>query len=144
MSLVYTPAKAKLLKADLDFDIHDIRVALLMTNTTADTEQDNATIASFTTLDEYDGAGYVRKALTGEIVNQDDPNNRAEFDADDVTWTAISAGTRSAQGILLFRFVTNDADSVPIAFIDTGGFPIAGNGGDLTIAWNVEGILQLS
>lgn len=143
MSFVYNPAKARILRADLDFDLHDIRVMLVMTNTTADTQTTAATLSAITTLDEYDGSGYVRKALTGEIVNQDDPNSRAEFDADDVTWTALGAGTRSAQAVLLYRHVDGTAaNDQPIAFIDTGGFPIAGNGGDLTIAWNAEGILQ--
>lgn len=143
MSFVYTPAKAKLLKGELDFDLpQDIRVLLVMTNTTADTDQDAEFISSITTLDEMDGANYVRKALANEVVNQDNPNNRAEFDADNVVWIAIGAGTRQIAGIVLYRQVTNDADSPVIAWIDSGGFPITANGGDLTAAWNVEGILQ--
>lgn len=143
MSFAYTPLKAKLLKGEIDLDLpQDIRVLLVMTNTTADTDQDAEFVSSITTLDEMDGANYVRKALAGEAVNQDNPNNRAEFDASDVTWTALGAGTRSMAGIVLFRFVTNDADSPLIAYIDTGGFPLAANGGDVTATWNLEGILQ--
>ncbi len=142
MSFAYTRAKAKFLDGSLDLDTQDIRLMLVMTNTTADTEEDTEFISGFTTLDEYDGANYVRKSLAGEIVNVDLVNNRGEFDATDVTWTALGAGTRSAAGMVLFRFVTNDTDSVPIAYIDSGGFPFAGNGGDVTVQWNVEGILQ--
>lgn len=144
MSFVYTGFKVDLLQGEIDLDApNDIRVLLVMTNTTADTDQDAHFITGgITTLDEYDGANYVRKALTGETVNTDDPNNRGEFDAGDVTWTALGAGTRSAAGIVIIKFVTNDTDNVLIAYIDTGGFPIAGNGGDLTVQWNVEGILQ--
>ena len=45
-SFWYTPAKERLAKGDLDFEEagHDIRVMLCMTNTTADTDQDAATI----------------------------------------------------------------------------------------------------
>lgn len=145
-SHVFDNAKELLLKGDLDFDEagHDIRVMLCMTNTTADTEKDKATISGFTTLDEMDGANYVRKALANQLVSEDNPNNRGEFDADNVVWTALGAGTRQVAGIVVFRFVTNDTDSIPIAWIDTGGFPFTANGGDVTVQWNAEGILQLT
>ena len=39
---------------------------------------------------------------------------------------------------------SDDTDAVLIAYIDSGGFPVVTNGGDLTIAWNAEGILQLT
>ena len=142
MSHVYTPAKAKLLSADLDLNAHDIRLILCMSNTTADTDQDAEFVGSITTLDEMDGANYVRKALANEAVNTDNANNRGEFDADDVTWTALGAGTRQVAGVVIYRHVTNDADSSLIAYIDSGGFPFSANGGDVTIAWNAEGILQ--
>src|SRR5687768_7611369 len=141
-SFVYTKAKGNLLSGDIDLNAHDIRVALVMTNTTADTEADTTFMNLFTTLDEFDGANYARKTLANEAVNIDNANDRGEFDADDITWTALGAGTRAAQAMIVFKFVTNDADSVPIAFIDSGGFPITANGGDLTISWNAEGILQ--
>lgn len=142
MSFVYTPAKTKLLGGLLDFDTHDMRVLLVMTNTTADTEQDDEFVGTIVTLDEMDGANYVRKALASEAINEDAANNRAEFDAADVTWTALGAGTRQVAGAVLYRHVTNDADSPIIAYIDTGGFPFTASGTDVTITWNAEGILQ--
>lgn len=141
-SFVYTPAKTGLLNGDLDFASDDIRVILVMTNSTADTDQDVEFVDDIGTLDEFDGANYARKALTGEAVNEDAANNRAEFDANDVQWAALGAGTRQALGMILFKFVTNDADSPVIAWIDTGGFPFSGNGGNVDVAWNAEGILQ--
>ena len=141
-SFVYTPAKTKVLNADLDFATQDFRIILCMTNTTADTDQDAEFVASIGTLDEYDGAAYSRKTLAGEAVNEDLANNRAEFDANDIQWAALGAGTRQAAGMILYRFVTNDADSPVVAWIDTGGFPFSGNGGNVDVAWNAEGILQ--
>lgn len=139
----YTRAARDILKGDLDWDEvgHDIRVILVMTNTTADTEQDAATISAFTTLDEHDGTNYVRKALANQIVNEDTANNRGEGDADNVTWTALGAGTRAIAGAVVYRHVTNDTDSVPVAWIDTPAPPNS-NGGDWTANWNVEGIVQ--
>lgn len=141
-SFVYTPAKAALLRGEIDLVGDDIRVALVMTNTTADTEQDVGLMNGFSVLDEYDGSAYARKALATQAVNEDDPNNRGEFDADDITWTALGAGTRNAQAMLVYKHVTNDTDSIPLAFIDTGGFPFAGNLGDVSVTWNAQGILQ--
>jgi hypothetical protein len=141
-SFVYTHAKALLLTAGLNFSTQDIRVMLVMTNTTADTEQDVDTISAFTTLDEYDGANYARQALTGEAVAEDEANNRGEFDANDATFTALGAGTRQAQAAVVFRHMTDDTDSIPIAYIDTGGFPFSGNGGNIVLQWHAEGIVQ--
>jgi len=143
-SFVYTNAKELMLKGDLDFDEagNDMRVALVMTNTTADTEKDKALMNAFTTLDECDGANYVRKALATQVVSEDAGGLRGEFSADPVTWTALGVGTRQVQGLILYKHVTNDADSIPVAWIDTGGFPFWGNGGDVTYTPNAEGILQ--
>ncbi|KKN22947.1 hypothetical protein LCGC14_0909900 [marine sediment metagenome] len=97
---------------------------------------------------ELTGTGYTsgfgnsgRKALASRAIVVDKPNNRAEFDAADVTWTGIDAGT-AAQATIM-KEITNDAASITIANIDSGGFPIVTNGGDLTIQWNAEGIIQL-
>ncbi len=144
MSFAYTPAKYGIARGTLVWHSSDIRVLLVMANTTADTDQDAATISAFGTLDEYDGASYVRKAVTGEATNEDDPNNRAEMDADDITWSTLGVGTRQAVGMVVYKFVTNDADSIPILFIDSGGFPFDGNGSNVAVAWNGEGIAQLT
>lgn len=143
-SLIYTPAKAKLMSGGIDLDTDDIRTILVMTNTTADTDQDAEFVSSVTTLDEMDGAAYVRKALVNEAVAADLVNNRGEFDADDVTWTALGAGIRDVAAVVVYKHVTVDTDSPIIAYIDSGGFPITANGGDLTIQWNAEGIIQLT
>jgi len=142
MSFAYTPAKYGIARGTLVWHTSDIRVLLVMSNTTADTDQDAATISAFGTLDEFDGANYARKAVTGEATTEDDANNRAEMDADDITWSALGAGARQAVGMVVYKFVTNDADSIPIAFIDSGGFPFTGNGSDVAVTWNVEGIVQ--
>lgn len=142
MSLVYTPFKGDLLRAGHNFTSLDARIALAMTNTTFDTEQDDEFVGDTTTPDEYDGAAYVRKTLAGEAVTDDAANDRGEFDANDIQWAGLGAGTRQAQGMILFSFITNDAASPLVAFIDTGGFPFSGNGGNVDVAWNAEGILQ--
>jgi hypothetical protein len=114
-----------------------------MTNTTADTEVDVQFVASITTLDEMDGANYARQAISSETVTQDLANNRAEFSGGNVVFTNLGAGARPVAGAVIYRHVTNDADSPLIQYVDSGGFPYTANGATLTITWNAEGILQL-
>lgn len=121
----------------------DIRSRLLMTNTTADTENNKATLSAYTTIDSFDGSGAASVALTGEVVNVDSGNNRIEADADDVAFGALGNGTRQIQGILLFFFVTNDTDSVPLCFIQFSSNVNPG-GATLTVSWNAEGVVQFA
>lgn len=148
MSFVYTNAARALLAGEIDLDTDDIRVALVMTNTSADTDKDAATISAFGTLDEFDGIGYSRQALGNEAVAADNANDRGEFDAGDVQWSAVQAGSRDIAGILVLKHVTDDSDSIPLAYIDAddaGLLPtLTPNGGSIIITWNAEGILQLA
>jgi len=139
-SFIYTRAIAKLMSGDLDLDTHDIRMLAVMTSTTANTEKNSEFISSITTLDEFDGLNYARKTLSGEAVNIDLVNFRAEFDATNVTWTSLGNGTRQLAGYVILRHVTNDADSIPIAFIDTAN--INPGGVDVTLIFDDEGIIQ--
>lgn len=141
-SLVYNNFLQKLLLAYLVTSA-DIRVALVMTNTTADTERDGMNFMnSFTTLDECNATGYARVALASEASNVDDTNDRAEFDANDISFTGLSGNaSRAYQGIVIYKHVTNDTDSVPIAFIE---FPstIPATATQVDVTFNAEGILQ--
>jgi hypothetical protein len=140
-SIVYQNAIGKALEAYLVTGA-DIRVALLMTNTTADTEADIDLMNAFATLDECDSTGYARVALTSEAVNIDDTNDRAEFDAADASFTGLGGdATRAIQGAIIFKHVTNDTDSIPIAFIDfTTDIPVTAT--QVDIPWDAEGIIQ--
>jgi hypothetical protein len=144
-SFVYTPAKQKIAKGDADFDTLDVRAILVMTNTTADTDQDAASIADIGTLDEYDGSGYSRPDLGASTITQDDANNRSEIDYGDFTFGAtVAAGTRQAAGMVIYVEVGTDAQDWPVAWVDTGGFPFAGNGGAINVTVNAEGLLQVT
>lgn len=121
----------------------DIRARLLMSNTTADTQNNIATLSAYTTLDSFDGSGASTIALTTEQVNVDSGNNRLECDADDVAFGALGNGTRQIQGVLLFFFVTNDADSVPLVFVQFSS-TVNPAGATVTVQWDAQGILQLA
>lgn len=58
------------------------------------------------------------------------------FDAGDATYTAVTAGD-TLEGVVIYKDTGVSGTSPLIAYIDTiGGFPLATNGGDITIAWD--------
>ena len=147
----YTYGLLKIGLGDVHWDTDDIRFILCMSLTTADTERDKQKIGDFTTLDEFDGGGSHppsfanREQLLSTTMTVDEPNDRAEFKAAaSHTVSSIPAGTRAIQGIVVYFHVTNDAASVPLLWIDSGGFPFTANGGDLVLSWNAEGIGQIT
>lgn len=143
-SVVYHDAISRMMKGDLDFDEGqaDIRCKLYMTNTTAATDVDAVNIADFGTEDEMDGAGYVVKTFSSQAVTDDDANNRAEFDAEDLTWTSLGNGTREIDGALIYEHVDGtDANDRVVAYVEFASSVNPG-GGDFTITWDGEGIIQ--
>lgn len=141
-SFTYTPSLTRMGAAGFDWVGQDIRVILVMSNTTADTEQDLENPGDFATLDEFDGANYVRKAAANEAQVQDDANNRSELSFDAITWSALGNGTRALVGAIVIQHVTNDADSLNIAYIDLG--TINPGGADFTMTPNAQGLLQIA
>ena len=89
----------------------------------------------------FGGAGRKTVGATKTLA-YDAANDRVEFDGADVTWTAINAGTPNKA--TLMKEGTVNTDSPVLANVDSGGFPVTTNGGDLTIQWNAEGILHLT
>jgi hypothetical protein len=58
------------------------------------------------------------------------------FDAADVTYTAVTTGD-TALAVVLYKDTGTGSTSPLIAYIDTiTGFPLATNGGDITIQWD--------
>lgn len=139
----YTYGKGKFATANIDWVNDTIKARMVMNLTTADTEKNAEFVADLTTPDFFDGANNVIKTLQTNAVNIDEANLRAEMDADDETWTALGAGTSALTGIIIYKFVTNDADSPLIAYFDDD-LPIVPGGGDVKIAWNIEGIVQIT
>ena len=66
------------------------------------------------------------------------------IDGDNVTFTAVSGAT--VEALVLYR--KNAGANTTwrlVAYIDTGqtGLPITPNGGNISVAWNASGIIQL-
>lgn len=136
-----------LVKGDLDFDSATLWCALVMTNTTADTNRDAATLSALT-LDESDGTNYVRKALGSITVTEDLTNDRIDIDAADITWTALGNGTRQIQGYLIYVDADNDGDpaddaaNIPVLYRDLAAVTNPG-GSNFTIQWDSTGFARV-
>jgi hypothetical protein len=143
-SLFFNIAKKGFLDGTIDFDTHVIKAALVMTNTTADTEAGVDTVGTITTLDESDATGYARLTLGTKTVTADDTNNRGVADAADLSFTGLSGNaTRAYQGVLIYREVTNDTDNIPIAFSE---FPttVPATATQVDVTVNAAGLIHLA
>lgn len=71
-------------------------------------------------------AGTTDITLTGKSKTTDNTNNRIIFSATSpLSWTGVSDGAASALFIAIYKFVTNDADSIPISYIDVTDLSLA-------------------
>ena len=141
---VYNIAKFQLLNADIDFNAPDDIRVLLLEAATDENPDDVDVQAVLARAGTTELATYTRGALASEATSQDDANDRAEFDAADIVFSAVVA-QNAIVADLVFKFITDDASSIPIMFVDSAtGLPLTPNGSDITITWNAEGVLQLT
>lgn len=70
------------------------------------------------------------QTLASKTKTKDTTNDRIVYSAAVLTWTAVAGGSTVGY-VAIFKFVTNDAGSTPIAVIDVAD--VATNGGDLTL-----------
>lgn len=149
MSLLYNKFKASLLNAGVVLLTDTIKVALVTASYTADPDHtffNSGAGAANPSANEVSGTGYTapgsRKTLASKTVSQNDTSDRGEFDAADVSWTAVNGFTAAAA--IVYKDTGNDATSPLIAHINTGGFPKTVNGSDLLIQWAASGIITLT
>lgn len=102
----------------------------------------HAYISTVPVLNELSGTGYTRKALTGMTYVFYEAENATYLDADDPTWTTLTAGTVDA--ILFFVDTGNDATSWIIGKLGTvTNLPANTAGGNFTLQWATKGIIRL-
>lgn len=145
MTSIYNNFKTLLFNGGIDLDNDTIRVALVNNSISytpdIDAETVVADVLDGVVANEFTDASYARKtvALTVTVDLTDD---EAVADGSDLVFTALDGDT--IQSVLLYKEVTTDADSPVIANITSAEFPLTANGGDVTIQWNAEGILNLN
>lgn len=135
LTFVYTPAKEKLLRGELILTSQDWRVLLTSSSSTSALNQDAAVVSDITTLDEFNGANYVRTALTSKMIIRDDATNRAWLAAAEVAFPALGPGTRPIANAVLYRHVGADSANPLIASLGIGGSSFNGTDVPVTLAW---------
>jgi len=130
-SYLFDKGKAGLLDGSIDLSADTIRV-MLCDSSFAETLTDT----SMTTPGaDRIGADVTLSGKTENVV--------ADGVFDDTgapNWSSVAGGS-TIGGLILFKYVTNDAGSTPIAFIHVADQ--ATNGGDIDVTWNASGIFSL-
>lgn len=115
-------------------------------NWSTDTIKARLVASSFTpTKDDTSMTGYTAigtdVTLSNKTFTEDTTNDRIVYDNTvDPTWSAVAGGS-TVGWCVVYKFVTNDAGSTPIAVLDVTD--TATNGGDITIQFASTGIFYL-
>jgi hypothetical protein len=121
---LYAKGKEKMLSAQINFPSDTLKVALVL-----NTYPQNLTTNEFYTSISTYVIG-TPQTLTSPTVTA------GVFDAADVTFTAVTAGS-TCEGVVIYKDTGVAGTSPLIAYIDTiTGFPLATNGGDITVQWD--------
>jgi len=138
-NVIYNSFKQKIMDGSIDLENDTIKVALVTSSYTPD--QDNhEDFADIT--NEVSGTGYTAggATLSNVSVTKDNTDNEGVFDADDVTW---SNSTITARGAVVYKDSGTPATSWLICYIDFGS-DYSSVAGDFKIAWNSEGIVNIT
>jgi len=101
--------------------------ALLLKGAGYVVNRDHDFVAALTpAANEVAGAGYARQSLATKTRVIDDALDRITYDCVDLDFGSIAVG-ETVTGVVVFRFVTNDADSVLIGYYPIGSVPTNGN-----------------
>ena len=137
-SFIYNDAKVSLGKGEIDWDTDTIKISFHTSSYTPN--KDSHTYRSDLT-NELSGGGYTTGGYTlaSCTVTADDTNDRAVFDATDVSESGITGTFRYG---VIYKSTGNDATARLIALIDFGSDQVLASGA-LTITWNSAGIFTL-
>ena len=134
--VVYNEFKKELLAGTIDMDGHTLKMMLVTGYTpNIDTHTGYASVSAY----EVSGTNYTTggASLANKAVTKDTTNDRGAFDADDVTWSSISAGTPS-HAIL---YDDTHASKCLVAYWEV---TTATNGGNYTLQFNASGVILLT
>lgn len=121
---LYSKGKEKILSGSINFITDSLKVALVK-NTYPQSLSSDEFLTSISAYVLNTARAIATPSVTLGV-----------FDAADVTYTAVTAGDTS-EGVVIYKDTGVAGTSPLIAYIDTiTGFPLATNGGDITIQWD--------
>ncbi len=148
--------KEQVMEGVIDLTADTVKVALISDDTAYTFDPATHTFVNDildggTTAIEFTGSGYSRQTLSSKTVTQDDTDNEGVFDAADVTFTSLDGDT--IQGIIIYQQIgvddtTPGDDRVLVVYDDDSAgsladLPLTTNGGDVTIQFSSEGIINI-
>lgn len=106
----------------------DVRLMLVMSGFTGETEEDAVNLDDITTIDEFDGIGYQRIDCANVDFSYDTSADEMRLDFDDDEFNATDGsstpGSDDAVGILAYLHVDGtEANDIALGFTGSGGFP---------------------
>lgn len=133
---LYNEFKKELMAGTIDMDGHTFKV-MLVTGYTPNIDSHNG--KSDVVANEESGTGYSAggATLTTLSITKDTTNDRAKWDADDVTWTGLDVGTPSHAIV----YDDTHASDCLVAYWEV---TTATNGGNYTLQWGANGIILLT
>lgn len=134
----YNDSLMNMLKA-MNLGSDTLKVCLLTAAYTPDV--DNHTTYADVSANELAGSGNYTTGgatMSSNAVTADDTNNRAKFDAVDVTWPAL---TMSAAAQYAAIYNTSDSNNL-LLYVDFGD-TIDSGGSDFTLIWHSNGIFYI-
>ncbi len=129
MGFVFNESALQLQNGGIDWSADTIKVRPVLTSATPDIDADVMTGIGIT------GGDITLGSKTGPT--KVDATNRVSYDAADPTFVAQPLGAE-IDSIVVFKFVTNDGDSIPIAIVDIT--PVTPNGGNIAVTFDAVGI----
>ena len=137
-SSVYNRGKKMLGNGDTIWGTQVIGVILVASGYTPDV--DHNFVSDLTA--ELSGGNYVRKVLASKAVTENDTDDRFEYAATAVTWTALEAAAGSPTKAIIYDN-TNGSDATRdlIAWIELQSPPVP-NGGDYVVQWDQSAGIQ--
>lgn len=131
MNSLYDAGRNSFLVGNIDWVTDDIRVMLV------DTDDYVANLATHEFLSAVPAA-----ARIAEMPLENKTAEAGVADADDVTFQAVTGD--EAEALVLYQFVTGDADSRLIAYLDqASGLPVIPNSGDISISWSGDAATKI-
>lgn len=119
----------------------DLRMALVMTNSSAPADVDAEFLDEIVTLDECDGTGYARIDLASVGLTANDTDDRSEVRSADADFGALGVGVsgRALKGVLIYFQLGGgtEAENRPWLWYDSVAsgpvFPFTLNGGNVKL-----------
>lgn len=127
----------------VDWEAATIDADLVMTNTTADTETEAATIGDITTIDICDATGCTRQDVTSPSVSADDVDNEMVWTCDNLVFTGLSGdATRDIQGVI-FRYYVDGSTGDLFMLFDDFTADVTSAATQITVPAPAEGFLNI-